>query len=137
MAQFQFPRGVNTKRGIALPPPTTTSPLMTIPLKTAPLTRHSGTPAQKSHANPFDGRGRTGAARRRTHVSSDKADFLRRWSLLMIASFDSREACAVHFAVTFQTACNWFDALNAPYGQHVDFAQASLPNYARIMRGGA
>lgn len=108
---------------------------MTTPLTTAPPARHSGTAAQKSHSNPFDGRGRSAAARRRMHVNADRTDFLRRWSLLMIASFDSREACAVHFGVTFQTACNWFDALNAPYGHHVDFAQASLPEYSRIMRG--
>ncbi|WDA11426.1 hypothetical protein [Paracoccus marcusii] len=53
----------------------------------------------------------------------------------MIASFSSREACAVHFGVTFQTACNWFDALNAPYGHHVDHATRTLPRYAEIMAG--
>lgn len=105
------------------------------PLTTAPQTRPSGMPAQMSRPNPFDGRGRSPAARRRAHAHADREAFMRRWSLLMIASFDSREACAVHFGVTFQTACNWFDALNAPYGHHVDFAQASLPEYRRIMRG--
>lgn len=91
-----------------------------------------------SYANVFDrdGRGRSASARRRAHVHArpDRDRFLERWSLLMIASFPSREACAVHFGVTFQTACNWFDAMTAPYGHHVDFAQASLPRYADIMR---
>lgn len=88
-----------------------------------------------SAANVFAGRGRDARARRRTHVQPDRDGFLRRWSLLLIASFDSREACAVHFRVTFQTACNWFDGLNAPYGHHVDFAAATLPRYGEIMRG--
>ena len=91
---------------------------------------------QMSHGNMFEGRGRSPAARRRAHVHHpDRTDFLRRWSLLMIASFPSREACAVHFGVTFQTACNWFDAFNVPYGQHVDYANETLPRYAEIMRG--
>ncbi|RNF35065.1 hypothetical protein A7A09_008875 [Paracoccus methylarcula] len=91
-----------------------------------------------SHANAFDGRGRSAASARRAHVHAhhpDRRDFLRRWSLLMIASFRCREACAVHFGVTFQTACNWFDGFNAPYGQHVDYAVETLPRYAEIMRG--
>lgn len=90
-----------------------------------------------SHTNLFDGRGRRAEAARRAHIHHrpDRKDFTRRWSMLMIASFPSREACATHFGVTFQTACNWFDAINAPYGHHVDFATTSLPRYAKIMRG--
>ncbi|WP_089345754.1 hypothetical protein [Paracoccus seriniphilus] len=94
---------------------------------------------QMSHAKQFEGRARNRAAMRRAHVHAqrpDRARFLRRWSLLMIASFDSREACAVHFGVTFQTACNWFDGLNAPYGHHVDYAHATLPRFDQIMRRG-
>ncbi|MDB6177919.1 hypothetical protein PAF17_10445 [Paracoccus sp. Z330] len=92
---------------------------------------------QMSHANLLDGRGRGHRHIRRAHVHAhrpDRAVFLQRWSLLMIASFDSREACAVHFGVTFQTACNWFDGLNAPYGHHVDFAHASLSGFSKVMR---
>ncbi|MFN3275467.1 MAG: hypothetical protein ACK41U_12405 [Paracoccus sp. (in: a-proteobacteria)] len=113
---------------------------MTHPLKTAP-TQPDRQRRQMSHGNacasPFDGRGRTPAQARRAHVhhGTEREVFLRRWSLLMIASFDSREACAVHFGVSFQTACNWFDALNAPYGHHVDRATRSLDRYAQIMRG--
>lgn len=109
---------------------------MTIPVKNPRQTRHSGMSAQMSRPNAFVGRGRGASAARRAHVHHrpDRDQFLSRWSLLMIASFPSREACAVHFGVTFQTACNWFDALNAPYGHHVDFAQASLQRYAEIMR---
>ncbi|MDS9468619.1 hypothetical protein RGQ15_13700 [Paracoccus sp. MBLB3053] len=53
----------------------------------------------------------------------------------MIASFNSREECAVHFSVTFQTACNWFDGMCRPYGDIVDHATATLPRYTEIMRG--
>ncbi|MDS9468192.1 hypothetical protein RGQ15_11505 [Paracoccus sp. MBLB3053] len=60
---------------------------------------------------------------------------MRRWSHLMIASFGSREECAVHFGVTFQTACNWFDGMCRPYGDIVDYAVETLPRYAEIMRG--
>lgn len=93
---------------------------------------------QMSRANSFDGRGRSAASARRAHVHADhpdRADFLCRWSLLMIASFRSREHCAVHFVVTFQTACNWFDGFNVPYGHHVDHAVETLPRYEEIMRG--
>lgn len=88
-----------------------------------------------SLANPFDGRGRGRAAARRAHgrIGSDREAFLRQWSLLMIASFASREACAVHFGVTFQAACNWFDGANAPYGHHVAHAVRTLPRYGEIM----
>lgn len=93
---------------------------------------------QMSHANMLDGRGRGRGDIRRAHVHAhrpDRAVFLQRWSLLMIASFSSREACAVHFGVTFQTSCNWFDAMNAPYGHHVDHAHATLERFSEIMRG--
>lgn len=101
-------------------------------------TQPNGGVRQKSHHDQFDGRGRSRESARRAHIHAyqpDRASFLRRWSLLMIASFSSREACAVHFGVTFQTACNWFDGLNAPYGHHVDHAHATLALFHEIMRG--
>ncbi|WP_142663589.1 hypothetical protein [Paracoccus laeviglucosivorans] len=90
-----------------------------------------------SRDRAFDGRGRSPDAARRAHVhhGPDRDLFMRRWSLLMIASFTSREACAVHFAVTFQTACNWFDGHCRPYGHVVDYAIETLPRYHEIMRG--
>ena len=89
-----------------------------------------------SRDSVFDGRGRSVAAARRAHACRpDAAVFQRRWSHLMIATFPSREACAVHFGVTFQTACNWFDGLCRPYGDAVAFAVETLPRYAEIMRG--
>ena len=92
--------------------------------------------AQMSHASVFDGRGRSRGAARRAHVRrGGGADFARRWSLLMIASFPSREACAVHFGVTFQTACNWFDGHCRPYGDAVAHAVETLPRYGEVMRG--
>ena len=110
---------------------------MTFPLQRLRLTQHDSACRQMSRATQFDGRGRGRDAARRAHADhgTDRATFLRRWSLLMIASFASREVCAVHFGVTFQTACNWFDGLNAPYGHHVDHATRTLARYAEIMQG--
>lgn len=110
---------------------------MKTPMQKLRLTQHDGACRQMSHTSQFDGRGRSRDAARRAHAhhGTDRAAFLRRWSLLMIASFASREVCAVHFGVTFQTACNWFDALNAPYGHHVDHATRTLARYAEIMQG--
>lgn len=72
---------------------------------------------------------------RRAHVRRlDRDEFLGRWSLLMIASFVTAQACADHFEVTLQTACNWREGLHRPSGDHVDFAQATLADYDRIMR---
>lgn len=93
--------------------------------------------SEKSHVSPFEGRGRNREAARRAHhrINPDRDAFLRRWSLLMISSFSSREICAVHFDVTFQTACNWFDGNCSPYGHHVDHAVRTLPRYVEIMAG--
>jgi len=90
---------------------------------------------QMSRDRVFDGRARTAAAARRAHASYflDRDAFMRRWSLLMIASFGSREECAMHFGVAFQTACNWFDAINRPYGDAVAHAVETLPRYFEIM----
>ncbi|QIR85027.1 hypothetical protein FIU66_07290 [Paracoccus sp. AK26] len=86
---------------------------------------------------PPGGRGRSSAAMRRAHARRpDREDFLRRWSMLMIASFRTAEDCAEHFSVTLPCACNWREGMHRPSGDHVDFAQASLPEYERIMRGG-
>ena len=110
---------------------------MTNPMQKLRLTQHDGACRQMSQASQFDGRGRNRDAARRAHShhGTDRGVFVQRWSLLMIASFNSREACAVHFGVTFQTACNWFDGMNAPYGHHVDYATQTLPRYAEVMRG--
>lgn len=110
---------------------------MTFPNPMLRRTQPDASHRQMSQPNLLEGRGRGPRAARRAHVhhGADRAVFGRNWSLLMIASFSSREACAVHFGVTFQTACNWFDAMNAPYGHHVDHATRTLPRYAEIMAG--
>lgn len=108
---------------------------MTILLKTAPRTRHSGAAVQMSRYSPLGGRGRSRDAARRAHLhASDKGDFLVRWSRLLIGSFPSCEACAVHFGVTVQTAWNWREGIACPLGHHVDHAQATLPRYTAVMR---
>lgn len=53
--------------------------------------------------------------------------------MLMIVSFASAGACGRHFGVTRQTACNWREATHRPYGDAVDFAMRTLPDYARVM----
>ena len=111
---------------------------MTQPLMNS-LNAHPRLPrAQMSPANPFDGRGRSGTDRRRNHGAVGRLepdDFRRRWSMLLISNFASRELCAVHFGVTFQTSCNWFDGLCTPTGDVVDLAAQTLPNYAAVMWG--
>lgn len=95
--------------------------------------QHHRIPVQMSCRNPLDsGRGR-GPSRRAAHVAPDRGDFMRAWSLLMIGSFTSREACALHFGVTFQTACNWFDGRHRPYGDAVAHAALSLPRFAEVI----
>ncbi|MBO9457311.1 hypothetical protein J7376_19665 [Paracoccus sp. R12_1] len=101
-------------------------------------TQPSSGARQKSHHDQFDGRGRSRGSARRAHVHGqhpDRADFLRRWSLLMIASFRSSEVCAAHFDVTMQTAWNWREGINCPLGHHVDHAHATLARFDEIMRG--
>lgn len=110
-----------------------TIPLLTAPMQPDPLRRQMS--RANTCASPFDGRGRAPAQARRAHVhhGADRDAFMRAWSLLMIASFPSRESCAVHFGVSFQAACNWFEAAHAPYGHHVAYAVRTLPRYAEIM----
>ena len=109
---------------------------MSQPLNTPDSRQAASARIQMSRDRVFDGRARTAAAARRAHASHgpDRDAFMRRWSLLMIACFGSREECAVHFGVAFQTACNWFDAINRPYGDAVAHAVETLPRYAEIMR---
>lgn len=106
------------------------------------LCSSNATPMPKPSARPMSltpprgGRGRSASARRRAHVyRPDVDDFLRRWSLLMITSFASAEACGRHFGVTKQTGCNWRDGTHRPCGDVVDYAVRSLPRYADIMWG--
>ena len=108
---------------------------MKTPLTAVDRSRYRPPAGQMSRDNLLDGRGRGVTAARRAHVHHgiDRDGFQRRWSLLMIASFASREACAVHFGVTFQTACNWFDGHCRPYGDAVDHALRTLPDYQRVM----
>ena len=110
---------------------------MSQPLKTPDFGQAASPRLQMSRDRAFDGRGRSAAAARRAHANFtlDREQFARHWSLLMIASFGSREECAVHFGVTFQTACNWFDGMCRPYGDAVAHAVETLPRYTDIMRG--
>lgn len=50
------------------------------------------------------------------------------WADLMARRCGSREACAVMFGVTFQTACNWFDGFSVPTGDKVMMAQRAWPD---------
>jgi len=49
------------------------------------------------------------------------------WVGLITRRCGSREACADLFAVTFQTACNWFDGVSTPSFLHVLRAVALWP----------
>lgn len=95
--------------------------------------------AQKSHPNPFDGRGRGREAHRRAHgwrvdPLPYRVAFLDRWSALIRHLFGSREDVASAFGVTFQTACNWWDGTNRPSGDKVALTAITWPEaFARFM----
>lgn len=116
---------------------------MSQPLLTA-RDRASPARATKSRYNvfpPAGGRGRSASSARRAHgAAADPAlrrdAFMQRWSRLMLASFASPEACALWADVTVQAARNWIDGCNRPYGDVVDLAVQTLPDYARIMGEG-
>lgn len=83
---------------------------------------------QMSRAKGFD-RGRGAAAARRVTV----APIITRhaatvfWADLVARRCASREECAVVFAVTFQTACNWFDGFSCPTGDKMLMAMRMWP----------
>lgn len=95
---------------------------------------------QKSCANLFvsqAGRGRGRAAARRAHVQAPLTDayWLKQnlpalWGEYVRGRFRSREACAEHFGVAFQTVCNWFDGLHSPAA--AVFAKASIEDGSRL-----
>lgn len=88
---------------------------------------------------PIAGRGRGRAALRRGHgwrLDPDRfrAGFCGQWGALLRHLFVSREAVAVHFGVTFQCACNWWDGQNRPSGDKVAMAAIAWPeDFARFM----
>ena len=83
---------------------------------------------QMSHASAID-RGRSAAAARRVSVAPviTRHEATVFWADLVARRCASREACAVIFAVTFQTACNWFDGFSCPTGDKVMMAMALWP----------
>lgn len=95
---------------------------------------------QKSRTNHFvlqAGRGRGRAAARRAHVQATIADayWLKQnlpslWGEYVRGRFHTREDCAAHFEVSFQTVCNWWDGLHAPAS--AIYAKASLEDGARL-----
>lgn len=52
------------------------------------------------------------------------------WSRYVRGRFATREACADHFGVTFQTACNWWDEVCAP--SSAAYAQAAIEDGAAL-----
>ena len=79
---------------------------------------------QMSHTNRVDpvrhGRGRVAPL-----VTAFEAKVF--WADLVRRRCGSREACAVMFGVTFQTACNWFDGFTVPTGDKMLTAQRRWP----------
>ena len=82
---------------------------------------------QMSHANGFDRRGRAGSRRGHAAAMVDRNEATLFWSALVRRRCPSREACAVQFGVTFQTACNWWDGFSCPGGDKVLTAQRLWP----------
>lgn len=75
---------------------------------------------QMSRGNPVD-HGRGAMAARRVSVAPviTRHERIVWWADLVARRCGSREACAVMFGVTFQTACNWFDGYSCPTGDKV------------------
>jgi hypothetical protein len=76
-----------------------------------------------SHAREVDRR-RGGASARRVGLMRPALTVSRHaavviWADLVARRCETREACAVMFEVTFQTACNWFDGFSCPGGDKV------------------
>lgn len=78
---------------------------------------------------PRGGRGRGVAVRRAAHVPPivTRHEATVFWADLMERRCGTREDCAAMFAVTFQTACNWFDGFSCPTGDKVMMAQRAWP----------
>ena len=66
-----------------------------------------------------------------------RVDFPDRWSRLVRGSFASRDAVALFFDVTFQTACNWWDGtICRPSGDKVALLALADPvRFASVMGG--
>ena len=66
-----------------------------------------------------------------------RVDFPDRWSRLVRGSFASRDAVALFFDVTFQTACNWWDGtICRPGGDKVALLALADPvRFADVMGG--
>ena len=84
-------------------------------------------------------RPRNGALRSEAWHSPDvfRSDFPDLWSRFIRRQFVSRDAAAIFFGVTFQTACNWWDG--APYrpsGDKVAMAALSFPEVFLDVIGG-
>lgn len=86
---------------------------------------------QMSRPSGFDriGHGRSVAAARRVSVAPviTRHEATVFWADLVARRCRSREECAVVFAVTFQTACNWFDGFSCPTGDKVMMAMRLWP----------
>lgn len=51
------------------------------------------------------------------------------WSAFVRARFRNPEAVATYFEVRFQTACNWWHAVNRPSADKVMIAALELPEF--------
>lgn len=107
-------------------------------IASTPSARPSG---QMSHGNRFQpsgGRGRGLRAVRRVQGACGPVDVSAArvaWSRFVARICGSREECAVVFGVTFQTACNWFDAFSTPTGDKVMQAARDWPDQFAAMLG--
>ena len=97
---------------------------------------------QMSRANgfPIGGRGRDATSRNRARgrvmldVSPDEA--MVAWSRFVASVCRDREDCRAVFGVTFQTACNWYDAASRPQLDKVMKAYRAYPDaFERFMGG--
>jgi hypothetical protein len=121
-------------------------PLRLVASAARPVRRLTATP-QMSLANGFEGRGRcASAARHRVGRLSartvtfarptDRDAFMEAWAKFVKLSCVTRTECVRVYDVTFQTACNWFNAERVPTGDKVSHAFTVAPNLAEQLLTG-
>lgn len=119
---------------------------MTRPLRRSLIPDPAPRAGQTSRPNPFEGRGRGARAARRVSgrlavqgapgFTVDRREFVVWWADLMRRRCVTREACAVIFQQTFQTACNWFDGFSVANGRAVLQAAIMWPEeFADLAEG--
>jgi hypothetical protein len=109
-------------------------------LQVLDFSKHRAGLGPVSRANLLGQRPRNAVLRSEAWHAPDvfRAGFPDLWSRFIRRQFTSRDAVAIFFGVTFQTACNWWDAAPfRPGGDKVALAALAFPQMFFEVMGGA